>query len=221
VFDRDPALNSAKRKNRVIAMKETASSEPITDAVHLCIDMQNLFARGGVWETPWMERVLPTIVDFAGRYATRTIFTRFITPLHPEDRPGRWQRYFRKWECATRAELPASQLELVPELARFVPPAAVLDKPAYSAFAESGLAAFLREKGVTTVLVTGSETDVCVLATVLDAVDLGFRVVIVEDALCSSFDAGHDALMKLYRNRFSEQIELLSAAEASALWQGE
>ena len=50
----------------------------------------------------------------------------------------------------------------------------------------------------------------CVLATVLDAVDLGFRTIVVEDALCSSFDEGHDALMTLYRNRFSEQIELMS-----------
>ncbi|MHC2279292.1 hypothetical protein ACVME8_005935 [Bradyrhizobium diazoefficiens] len=38
-----------------------------------------------------------------------------------------------------------------------------------------------------------AETDVCVLSTVLSAVDLGFRVVIVEDALCSSSDVGHDA----------------------------
>ena len=57
------------------------------------------------------------------------------------------------------------------------------------------------------------------LATVLDAVDLGFRVVIVEDALCSSFDAGHDALMTLYRNRFAEQIELIKAEQLAALWQ--
>jgi nicotinamidase-related amidase len=57
-----------------------------------------------------------------------------------------------------------------------------------------------------------------VLATVLDAVDRGFRVVIVEDALCSSSDAGHDALMTLYRTRFSEQIELIKAAELPALW---
>ncbi|GAB9139429.1 hypothetical protein BDS110ZK25_27740 [Bradyrhizobium diazoefficiens] len=38
-----------------------------------------------------------------------------------------------------------------------------------------------------------AETDVCALSTVLSAVDLGFRVVIVEDALCSSSDVGHDA----------------------------
>ena len=54
---------------------------------------------------------------------------------------------------------------------------------------------------------------------VLDAVDLGYRVVVVEDALCSSFDQGHEALMTLYRNRFSEQIELMKMANIFELWQ--
>jgi|ERR1041385_1780837 nicotinamidase-related amidase len=192
--------------------------EPVSHAIHLCIDMQNIFARGSIWETPWMERVLPAIVGICHRYTARTVFTRFITPMQAGDRPGRWQRYFTKWERATRSRLPAGQLDLVPVLARFAPPAAVIDKPGYSAFVGSSLAAFLGEKGVDTVVVTGAETDVCVLATVLDAVDLGFRVVIVEDALCSSSDAGHDALMTMYRNRFAEQIELVRAEELPELW---
>jgi nicotinamidase-related amidase len=192
--------------------------EPIADAVHLAIDMQSIFARGGIWETPWMERVLPTIVGITARYTARTVFTRFITPLHADDRPGRWRRYFGKWQCATRAVLPSSQLELVPALRQFVPPARVIDKPAYSAFTGSPLASFLSDKGVSTLVITGSETDVCVLATVLHAIDLGFRVVIVEDALCSSSDAGHDALMTLYRNRFAEQIELINSEELTSLW---
>ena len=199
-------------------MAETTRPEPISDAVHLCIDMQNIFGRGGIWETPWMERVLPAIVDLTDRYAARTVFTRFVTPLDAEDRPGRWRRYFTKWKCATRSRLPAEQLELIPALRRFAPPAAVVDKPAYSAFAESALGAFLRDRRVSTVVVTGAETDVCVLSTVLDAVDLGLRVVIVEDALCSSSDTGHDALMLLYRNRFAEQIELVRFDELPMLW---
>jgi nicotinamidase-related amidase len=202
-------------------MAEASSFEPITDAVHLCVDMQNIFARGGVWETPWMERVLPAIVDITARYAAQTVFTRFVTPLRPEDRPGRWQRYFSKWKRATREQVPPEQLELVPALRRFVPPAHVIDKSAYSGFAYSALAPFLNEKGIGTVVITGAETDVCVLSTVLDAVDLGLRVVIVEDALCSSFDAGHDALMTLYRNRFAEQIELIGLEELPLLWRKE
>jgi nicotinamidase-related amidase len=192
--------------------------EPIANAVHLCIDMQNIFARGGIWETPWMERVVPAIIEISARNAARTVFTRFMTPLHPEDRPGRWRRYFTKWQCATRADLPPAQLDLIPELARFAPPAKVIDKPAYSAFTESDLLSFLASKHVHTLVITGSETDVCVLATVLAAVDLGFRVVIVEDALCSSSDDGHDALMTLYHDRYAEQIELVKAAELPDFW---
>ena len=91
-------------------MAVVAQVEPIADAVHLSIDMQNIFARGGIWETPWMERVLPLIVEVTARYPARTVFSRFITPVHAGDRPGRWRRYFDKWRCATRAELPNSEL---------------------------------------------------------------------------------------------------------------
>jgi nicotinamidase-related amidase len=41
--------------------------EPVTNAVNLCIDMQNFVARGGIWENPWMERVLPVIVEMTAR----------------------------------------------------------------------------------------------------------------------------------------------------------
>jgi nicotinamidase-related amidase len=182
--------------------------------------MQRIFARGGIWETPWMERVLPTVVELARRYAERTVFTRFITPASPEEAPGQWRPYFERWEVATRNALgDAAQLELVPELAALVPPAVVVDKPTYSAFFRSPLASFLLGKGVRTVIVSGAETDVCVLSTVLDAVNIGFRVVIVEDALCSSSDEGHDALMTMYRLRFNEQIDLVTAGELTEIWQ--
>ena len=192
--------------------------KPIQDAIHLCVDMQRIFAKGGIWETPWMERVLPTIADITMRYAARTILTRFITPESPEDAPGNWQAYFERWKNATRQSLAGSQLDLVPELARYVPPAAVVDKSTYSAFFRSRLARFLVQKQVRTVVITGAETDVCVLSTALDAVNIGFHVVIVEDALCSSSNAGHEALMTMYRLRFSEQIDLVKAKALPELW---
>jgi len=67
-------------------------------------------------------------------------------------------------------------------------------------------------------IVTGSETDVCVLATVLDAVDHGFRVIVVRDGICSSSDEGHDALLAVYYRRYSLQIETADAAEILAIW---
>ncbi|MBV9563471.1 MAG: cysteine hydrolase [Bradyrhizobium sp.] len=194
------------------------SYETISHAVHLCIDMQNIFSSAGIWPTPWMDRVLPSIVRLVEHNPARTIFTRFITPMSSHDRPGRWQRYFTRWDCATQARLPPGALDLVSPLARFAPPATVIDKPGYSAFFSSALQSFLAEKNINTLVISGSETDVCVLATVLEAVDRGYRVIVVEDGLCSSSDLGHDALMTLYRARFTDQIELLALEAVLDLW---
>jgi hypothetical protein len=38
------------------------SLEPISNAVQLSADMQNLFAPVGNWAIPWMERAFPAIV---------------------------------------------------------------------------------------------------------------------------------------------------------------
>ena len=129
------------------------------------------------------------------------------------------QSYYERWRVTTRECIPVEQLELVPELARFVPPATVVDKTRYSAFTEPALHAHLSARRADGLIVTGSETDVCVLATVLSAVDRGYRVIVVENGVCSSSDAGHDALMTLYHQRFSEQIETASAEDVLARWE--
>ena len=76
----------------------------------------------------------------------------------------------------------------------------------------------LRARSADTLIITGSETDVCVLATVLGAVDWGFRVIVVTDAICSSSDEGHDALLKVYRRRYGEQIETVEAETILSAW---
>jgi nicotinamidase-related amidase len=202
-------------------MAKVLASRPegLTDrSIHLCIDMQRLFAPGGPWPTPWMERVLPAITAIAERHAGRTIFSRFIPPEKPEHMPGRWRDYYRRWREVTGERLDPGLLELVPPLAVLAPPALVIDKPVYSAFHGSALTSHLRQRRADTLVVTGGETDVCVLATVLDGVDSGYRVILVIDALCSSSDAGHDALMTLFGERFSLQVELTTAEAVLSAW---
>ena len=186
--------------------------------VHLCVDMQEVFAEQTPWHTPWMKRVLPVVVEIAGRHAERTIFTRFIPPARPEDVPGSWQRYFDRWQELTTNRIDPRLLELADPLKQFTPPAIVLDKRFYSPFHRTPLAAMLRERSTDCVVISGAETDMCVLAAVLDAVDLGLRVVLPVDALCSSSDEKHDALTSLYRDRFSEQVETATAEEVLAAW---
>ena len=194
-------------------------SAPLTErTVHLCIDMQRLFSSEGLWPAPWMERVLPVVTELAAHHPDRTVFTRFITPRRAEDTPGMWQRYYFKWREATRERLDPAMLELMPSLKALVPPAAVVDKARYSAFAGSSLLSLLQERRAEGLIVTGSETDVCVLATVLDAVDLGYRVVLVRDGVCSSSDEGHDALLTVYHRRYSLQIETADAEDIMRQW---
>ena len=48
--------------------------------------------------------------------------------------------------------------------------------------------AFLKEKGVTKLTIAGLTTDFCVLFSVLDALELGYEVVVVADACRPVFD---------------------------------
>lgn len=165
-----------------------------------------------------MERVLPVVARIAEAHPEQTVFTRFIPPRHPDELPGTWRRYYRRWAEMTLDRIDPGLLELVPPLERFVPPAVTVDKRVYSPFSEPAIWRVLRERHANALVITGAETDVCVLATVLDAVDHGFRVVLATDAICSSSDRTHDALMTLYRNRFSEQIETAAGEAIIGAW---
>lgn len=189
-----------------------------SSAVHLCVDMQRLFAEDTAWHTPWMEKVLPTIEALCAHRPDRVCFTRFIPARRPDDCSGTWRRYWRRWADMTQDRLEPSKIDLVPALARFVPPAQVLDKRVYSPWLGTTLHADLYRAGVDTLVVTGGETDVCVLAAVLGAVDLGYRVVVVTDALCSGSDQDHDRLLALYHDRYSQQIETAVFSEVCEAW---
>ena len=116
-------------------MRDLLRARPPTErSVHLCVDMQRLFSSEGPWPTPWMERVLPVIAAVAARFPERTVFTRFIPPRRPEDLPGMWRPYYEKWRETTRERIDVRLLDLMPPLARLVPPATVIDKTRYSAF---------------------------------------------------------------------------------------
>jgi nicotinamidase-related amidase len=109
-------------------------------------------------------------------------------------------------------------LDLVPELAQFAPPAAILDKRIYSPWSGTDLLPSLLSRGVDTIVVSGGETDVCVLASVLDAVDLGLRVVVVSDAVTGSSPQGHAAALDLMRLRFADQVELATTGAVIEAW---
>jgi nicotinamidase-related amidase len=193
---------------------------PGEGTIHLCVDMQRMFAEGTDWKMPWLERVLPNIVSITSAHPERTIFTRFIPARKPGQGAGMWKHYYERWGSMTIDQLGPEMIALVPDLARFVPPARTYDKHVYSPWTGSDLHQQLRSAGIDTVIITGGETDVCVLATMLGAIDWGFRVILITDALCSSADETHDAMMNVYMNRFGEQVETVTTETLLESWQG-
>ena len=61
---------------------------PGETAVHLCVDMQRMFAETTDWKMPWLPRVLPNIVAIAAAHPSHTIFTRFIPARKPGEGAG-------------------------------------------------------------------------------------------------------------------------------------
>ena len=185
-------------------------------SLHVCVDMQRLFAEQTDWHTPWMMRIVPQIARLAA--SRPTIFTRFIPADRPGEGEGNWRRYYERWASMTIERLGAPMIELVPELASLVPPGEVVDKRVYSPWVDNTLQDRLVARGIDTLVVSGGETDVCVLATVMGAIDRGYRVVIVTDGLCSSSDETHDALLRLYFGRFGQQVETATTEQILANW---
>lgn len=199
--------------------KATKLHAPLTErTVHLCIDMQLLFAPGGPWPTPWMPRTVPVVRRLVIAHSDRTIFTRFIPPIDPEDLEGTRRRYYEHWRSVTRRYLEPGLLDVVSGLRSAARNAPVFDKSGYSAYSAKGLESHLRQRGADAIVVTGAETDVCVLSTVLDAVDRGARVIVVSDGVCSSSDAGHDTLIDLFSRRYSHQVEIADHETILGAW---
>lgn len=188
---------------------------------HLCVDMQSMFAEATEWASPWLRRVLPCIIDLVDVDPSRTIFTRFIPPRSPDECKGVWKRYWERWSSLTADRLDPAAVDLLPELRRFVPPASVIDKRVYSPWLDGTLEECLKRLEADTMVVSGGETEVCVLSTVLGAIDRGYRVIVASDALCSSSDKTHDELLDVYRSRYGQHVEVASTAAILASWRGE
>lgn len=212
----EPSLSSSET---LPGDDDAAAIETLNEhCAHLCVDMQRMFAEETDWKTPWMPRVLPRVEQLVAAHPDRTIFTRFVPAERPGQGRGTWATYYQRWASMTAENLAPGMVDLVPSLARHVPPAQILDKRLYSPWLGTDLDERLRRRDIDTLVVTGAETDVCVLAAVLGGVDHGYRIILVTDGLCSSCDEAHDALMVMYRMRYRHQVHTLTTEEVLDRW---
>ncbi|HEY1681738.1 MAG TPA: isochorismatase family protein [Candidatus Tumulicola sp.] len=107
---------------------------------------------------------------------------------------------------------PAGWAELVPELDR-QPSDYIVTKLQIGAFYGTALERILRRAGVTQIFLTGVATTVGVEATARQAYDLGFNVVVVEDAMSDMSADNHKHAMSAVYPRIAE---VTTTAEALA-----
>lgn len=93
----------------------------------------------------------------------------------------------------------------------------VVEKRRYSAFFQTGLGLLLQELGVSTLICTGMDTNICVQHTVADAYFNNYKIVLVEDCtatfLVSTQEAGVEYMKACYGAAVvntDEAIELIS-----------
>tara|TARA_Y100000815_G_scaffold236350_1_gene229511 strand:+ start:660 stop:1274 length:615 start_codon:yes stop_codon:yes gene_type:complete len=91
----------------------------------------------------------------------------------------------------------------------------IIRKLQASAFFETPLASILRARGVDTVVVTGATTSGCVRATVIDAMSLNFRPVVITDCVGDRALGPHEANLFDMQQKYANMI---TAAEVETLF---
>jgi nicotinamidase-related amidase len=76
-----------------------------------------------------------------------------------------------------------------------LPDEVVIDKPGKNSFYATGLDELLRSAGITTLLVTGVTTDVCVFSTTIAANDAGYDAIVLRDCVASYSPERHEAAL--------------------------
>jgi nicotinamidase-related amidase len=187
------------------------------NAVLAVIDMQRLFAEETAWYVPTAADILPNVLRLARHRPDRVLFTRFLTPGRAEDAAGAWAAFYRRWPSVTLDRLEAGMTDLVPALAPLIPPGEIHDKTTFSAFESGTFADSLERRGADTLILAGAETDQCVLATALTAVDRGYRVVVAGDAVTSQSLPAHRAMVETV---FPRLAPLVRSAATDAILEG-
>ena len=135
-----------------------------SDGVHVVIDMQRLFAEDTGWRVPTLEAVLPSIHRLIDHRPKRSLYTRFVTPPRPDAARGVWQRFYGHWSGVTQDRIAPDLFNLVASLAAKASGEAQIDKDGFSVFSGAAFAPALARLKCGVVVLSGVETDVCVLA---------------------------------------------------------
>jgi ureidoacrylate peracid hydrolase len=196
----------------------------------LVVDMQAGFVDPGqAMEVPAAREVIPRIRTLLDGFRARRLpiaFTEFVySPtipllvgeLHPEHqpaRPGLARGFGRPSSSCLEGDASAATVaELAPR-----PDELVVRKRWYDAFAGTPLDGALRARGVRSLVVTGTMTDICVLSTVVGAFNREYRISVVEDAVATLWPEIQRATLDIIGRAFGRVVSSKEILDTISTW---
>jgi nicotinamidase/pyrazinamidase len=184
------------------AARAAGTIKPDAKSALIVVDVQNCFIDGGTLPVKGGAAVVPVINKLAASFQNIVVTQDWHTPGHasfasthagkkpfettsmPYGTQVLWPDH-----CVQGSDDAALHKDLkLPTAGLIIRKGFRKDVDSYSAFVEAdgktmtGLAGYLKERGVDTVFVTGLATDFCVAWTAMDARKLGFTAYVIEDA---------------------------------------
>jgi len=209
------------------AFRSALPLEPARTAL-LVVDMQRAFVEPGeAMEVPPARDVVPRIQQLIGVFREKrrpVVFTEFtyspaapllVGELHPEHRPalpGAPTGFGRPSSSCLEGE---DNVRVIPELA----PRAdelVIRKHYYDGFNGTVLDGALRARGVTTIVITGTMTDICVLGTVIGGFNREYRLIVVEDGVATLWPEIQRATLDIIRRAYARVLSAKEVADELA-----
>ena len=215
--------------DRTEAFEEALKLEPGKTAL-LVVDMQRAFLDPGeAMDVPSARDIVPqvqTLLDLFRGKRLPVVFTEFtyseavpvlVGLLHPEHRraaPGAPRGFGKPSSSCLEGE---ANVRVVPDLAP-QPGELVVTKHYYDGFNGTTLDAALHARGVTHLVLTGTMTDICVLATVIGGMNREYRMTVVEDATATLWPEIQRATLDIIRRAYARVLTTKQIAEEIDRW---
>ena len=166
----------------------------------IIVDVQNDFLPGGNLPVPAGDEVVPSLNRYIAAFLFRELPIFATRDWHPPDhcsfhqQGGPWPAH-----CIAGTQGAAFPANLeIPCDTHIASKATSREKDAYSGFSETELDAMLKLAGISRVFIGGLATDHCVLSTVRDALNDGYDIFVLRDAVRGmDTDASNAALEEM------------------------